>query len=103
MFFLVNPLLLLSLSFPTMSHGVAAEEGEGQALYHRRRSLATSIPLRHSHPLPHNRYVMWSVNPVQFIMVLSFFQYGGASLPPAYPGPPSQPPPPANPGLPYVS
>lgn len=38
------------------------------------------------------------------ISCVSLFQYGGgASLPPAYPGPPTQPPPPANPGLPYVS
>lgn len=58
MFFLVNPLLLQSLSFLTMSHGVEEEEeGEGveQALCRRRRSLATSMPLSLSHPLPHTR------------------------------------------------
>ena len=62
MFFLVNPLLLQSRSFLTMSHGVGVEEeeeGVEQGLCRRRRSLATSIPLSLSHPLPQTRYTYY--------------------------------------------
>ena len=106
--FQLNLLLLLSHFFPTMSHrdGEEEEEEEELALYHRKRSLATSTPHDHNHPLPHSRSELYTAVYCQHYYscdFVYFIQYGGASLPPAYPGPPTQPPPPVNPGLPYVS
>lgn len=52
-------------------------------------------------PLPQKEEPRYIHTPGQSQAPPPSHQFGGASLPPAYPGPPTQPPPPTNPGLPY--
>ena len=54
-------------------------------------------------PLPHKEEPRYIPAPSQNSQPPPNQYAGGASMPPAYPGPPTQAPPPTNPGLPYVS